>query len=184
LTGAELEPSDPDPEEIELLDIATSLSKEPRFNALGDPAISVGLHSLAVQKFLERMDEEPLVQIYGLLHDAHETYTGDTPGMMKTPDQRAREDILTETIYEAFDIPLPEESHERKVGNADDVSLLTEVFLKYPREDFDHKAASTDVDAMTAEEAVYSMLDLYSTVEDTPENFISTFEDLRYRVKE
>lgn len=63
--------------EVDIKDIARSLSRIPRFNGHASKHLSVAEHSLAVSHALKEKKYSTLVQMHGLLHDAHEAYTGD-----------------------------------------------------------------------------------------------------------
>lgn len=94
--------TDPDPESLHLPDIAMHLACIRRFNGLG---ISVDLHSILVSEHL------PLeFALAGLLHDAHEAYTGDISRPMRRaidtdfPSSLSSiEDCLSYEIWLKFD---------------------------------------------------------------------------------
>ena len=108
---------------IELMDIAHALSHLCRFNGHTKRFYSVGEHSLHVSALLEH--HEPLIQAWGLLHDAAEAYLGDMvrPIKQRMPDFQAIEDRLLQCIAKRFDLvwPIP-----YVVLDADDIVLATE----------------------------------------------------------
>jgi len=66
------------PDDIRIEEVAESLAKICRFNGhYNGPPYSVAEHSLNVEALLERESNNPLVQLVGLLHDAHEMLLGD-----------------------------------------------------------------------------------------------------------
>jgi len=65
-------------------DVAHSLSLINRYNGHSPTPFSVAQHSLLVSKILAARQEGPLLQLFGLLHDAHEAYLGDITKPMKT----------------------------------------------------------------------------------------------------
>lgn len=73
-SGKEFDLLDPQPDMIEIQDIAHSLSRIERFNGhtIGNKTVNVALHSLMVA-----YDVHPGLRMSGLLHDAHEAYIGD-----------------------------------------------------------------------------------------------------------
>jgi len=64
---------------IDMFDIAHNLSSMARFNGgtIGHDIYSVAEHSIWVSEYCYRTTWNPLIALHGLLHDAHEAYTGD-----------------------------------------------------------------------------------------------------------
>ena len=110
VTGLTIDVNDPRPEDINIDDIAWSLSRKPRFcgHTITEIPYNVAQHSIFVAKELERMvfhpEEYPEVEkeiemisnrltsnpneirnlcFLGLIHDASEVYTGDVPSPVK-----------------------------------------------------------------------------------------------------
>ena len=78
--GRPVFPFDLKPGDIKIEEVAESLSKICRFYCCyKGPSHSVAEHSLNVEAFLERESNKPLVQLVGLLHDAHEMLLGYIP---------------------------------------------------------------------------------------------------------
>jgi len=73
--GREFYPFDPRPEDIRLNEIAYMLSRTKRFG--NDSDLTVAEHCLAVAGLVKSWRYSPPVQLFALLHDAHEAYTGD-----------------------------------------------------------------------------------------------------------
>lgn len=69
------------PDAISIRDIAAHLSKICRFAGATQSFYSVAQHSILVSNFMAEWG--PRGQLYGLLHDAHEAYTGDIPQPVK-----------------------------------------------------------------------------------------------------
>lgn len=65
------------PEDINIIDIANALAGIPRFLAHTKVIISVAQHSLHVAAALEKDGFNKKTCLVGLMHDAHEAYTGD-----------------------------------------------------------------------------------------------------------
>jgi len=83
-TGKWFSPLDPNPDDIDIVDIAHSLSMLCRYNGHCSRFYSVAEHSLLVSSVLEqRHPGNVKLQLMGLLHDSAEAYMADVPGPMK-----------------------------------------------------------------------------------------------------
>jgi hypothetical protein len=67
----------PDPNLIDIEDVATSLGNLCRFNGLCDEFYSIAEHSINVAKLLEIYGHDRSIVLAGLLHDSAEFVTGD-----------------------------------------------------------------------------------------------------------
>lgn len=85
-----------------LTDIAISLSRMPRFAGHTRRWWSVLDHTLLGLKVLEDRNEHREPKLVWLLHDAHESITGDIPTPVKTPELRYKQELLDGLIYGAF----------------------------------------------------------------------------------
>jgi hypothetical protein len=109
VSGKLVNPSSPDPENIDINDIAWSLSRIPRFagHTITEVPYNVAQHSIYVSELLEQLLSNPhdhsgdidviraangvnaggekrrVVCTKALLHDAHEAYLGDIPSPIK-----------------------------------------------------------------------------------------------------
>lgn len=108
-TGKKFYPLDPRPEDVCIEDIAHSLSMQCRFNGHTRVFYSVAEHSLIISDEITSMGYGALSALYGLLHDAAETYLCDLPrpikegwGWYKGAEKLALTDIL-----KAFGLPFP-----------------------------------------------------------------------------
>jgi hypothetical protein len=110
-TGKRFHLIDPRPEEVCIEDIAHALACIPRFNGhtKGPWPYSVAQHSVWVAEDLPA--NVVLLALHGLLHDAHEAYTGDISTPMKTAigasQLRDIQRLIQETIYRALRVPPP-----------------------------------------------------------------------------
>lgn len=94
-TGKRIDIPDPKPEQIDIVDIATQLSRLPRFVGATSRHFSVAQHSMIVAylsvAITEHYSPPPHLDGFlrqqmlkeGLLHDGHESYMGDTPSPLK-----------------------------------------------------------------------------------------------------
>lgn len=124
-TGGQFWPLDPRPEDVDITDIAHSLSMQCRFNGHTRVFYSVAEHSIIVSKELKALGYNKLVQLYGLLHDASEAYTCDLPrpikGQIKT--YKAIEYWVQRAVWEAFKLPVPAGSTETAIHQMDNLLL-------------------------------------------------------------
>jgi hypothetical protein len=141
--GGKLDLLRPLPEQINIIDIAVALARIPRFCGHTHrefPAWSVAQHSVLVAGILADRGEAPVLQMMGLLHDAHEYATGD----LATPFKRA---IIAQikrvtgwnfdpvdaiqagiqlAVHVAVGIPWPDAAQHAAIKRADMIALATE----------------------------------------------------------
>ena len=102
----------PDLSPVKIEDIATALSRIPRFNGhtRGDQPYSVAQHSLHVVQAIEAWGYAAPVQLTALFHDAPEALIGDVVTPVKLLLGQAWADLearLAEAVRRRFSIPLP-----------------------------------------------------------------------------
>lgn len=121
---------DPQPDMIDINDIAHSLSNICRFTGHTKRHWSVAHHSVFVVGIMlyasgmnNSFDKNTVLQ--GLLHDATEAYVGDMSSPLKElcPDYRAIEKRVWAAIAAKYGVP---EEMDPRVKNADIVALLSE----------------------------------------------------------
>lgn len=112
--------AEPTPEMVSIRDIAYALSRIVRFNGHGD-SISVAQHSVMVHDDLYTNHGAGAgIALLGLLHDAHEAYTGDLPTPLKGLLPGVHE--VQERIQDAI--------HERVFGEPYQVSMAARAMIK------------------------------------------------------
>ncbi len=120
--GKQFWPLAPRAEDLDILDIAHSLSLQCRFNGHSRVFYSVADHSVRVADNLPRD-----LALWGLLHDAAEAYLGDLSRPLKSQVEARwfndAEDRLLKVIAETYGLVWPMPSQVRE---ADDVLLVTE----------------------------------------------------------
>ena len=127
-TGRRVDLLCPDPESIEIDDIAHGLSRTCRFCGQAPQTYTVAQHSCLVSELVH-----PDFALQGLLHDATEAYLGDLNGTLKRhallAGYRMIEEGLREAICRRFaiDVELPPE-----VRRADQVALYNEKRALFP----------------------------------------------------
>lgn len=131
-SGNRIHPLNPTVDEIRLEDIASHLSKMPRWSGAlkGDDVYTVAQHSVFVSRRALEATGDPLIALDGLHHDSSEAFLADVarpikyvPGFMEI--YKYYEKKLTEVIYHAFCIPFFGEHHPA-VKTADNRMLATE----------------------------------------------------------
>lgn len=122
-TGKLFDILSPDPRDIELIDIAISLSNQGRFNGQTNEYYSVAQHSVIVSRMVKNENA-----LWGLLHDGAEAYIGDIISPLKHCDEigwfiKRIESQIQFAIAEKFDLewPIPDD-----IGIHDMRLLVTE----------------------------------------------------------
>lgn len=100
---------------VDIYDIAHSLSIQNRFNGHTIVPYSVAQHSVLVSKFVSKKNA-----LWGLLHDAAETYLGDIITPVKTLKQKSLEIEFLKYVADKFNLSLPIPDEVKKV----DVKML------------------------------------------------------------
>lgn len=133
VSGRKIDITNPDPSSIVIEDIAWALSRMPRFSGHSIPYIpySVAQHCIQVAKDLS--PHGPLIQLYGLLHDAAEAYINDLPSPVKHlpeihPVIKKVEDNLMRVIYQSIGIRPPTDEEEFIIKEADKIQQAIESY--------------------------------------------------------
>jgi len=117
-TGKRFHFLDPQPEEIDIIDIAHHLSLLCRFTGACREFYSVAEHSIRVADILPRE-----LKLAGLLHDAAESYTNDISRPVKYSHKlEETEALISVAIGKKFNVEL---SHP-KIKEADNIMIATE----------------------------------------------------------
>lgn len=123
-SGKELDLENPKVEDVDWNDIGEALAKTCRYGGHCRGFYSVARHSINVARLLK-----PEMQIYGILHDAHESWTGDIIQPMKQLlgyQIKQIERRIDPVIFEAAGIPKPSDQVRAAVKAADLTMLATE----------------------------------------------------------
>lgn len=132
-SGKIFRPLDPDPAQIDIADIAHSLSNQCRWTGHTKGAYSTAQHSVLVSEVCGEEDA-----LWGLLHDSPEVYISDIARPVKRGTEwgegyEAIEEELMFAVAKAFDLPYPAPLPGKlpplplSVKTADDVLLYTEM---------------------------------------------------------
>lgn len=76
-SGRDIDIENPDPEQIDIEDIAKSLARQNRFNGHTHEPYNVAEHSVRVSRLVELWTANDALALRALLHDAAEAYIGD-----------------------------------------------------------------------------------------------------------
>ncbi|OYV76723.1 MAG: hypothetical protein B7Z66_07280 [Chromatiales bacterium 21-64-14] len=137
LSGRRVNLVAPDPQSINLIDIAVALSRIRRYSGHTREPYSVAAHSVWTARLCERADCDSATILHALLHDAHEAYIGDIPTPVKRlPDVfeaiYACSERLQNTIYEALRLAPPTVEQQDWVAWADSFALVEEAATFMP----------------------------------------------------
>ena len=140
-SGALVDLRNPDPATIRTTDLTTHLGRAPRFTgAIGDGILiySVAQHSVwCLNAALRRAPGLSCQdQLYVLLHDAHEAYTGDLSSPQKAALGQAIREIqasLQDAIHAHLGLPLhPSPDTQRLIFEVDYAALYLEALVYLP----------------------------------------------------
>lgn len=159
-TGRKITPLDPDPNDIDILDIAHSLANQCRFTGHVREFYSVAQHSVLAATLVP--DE---LQLTTLLHDGSEAYLSDIARPLKNVPgfgdvYHAAEATLEQAIAVRFGtlFPMPPE-----VKKADDLMLWAEMRDLMPNDPPDGvEAYEKEVIPWTPHEAEQKFLEVYT----------------------
>jgi hypothetical protein len=109
VSGRWVNPFDPDPDQIELGDIARALANQCRFGGHCRRFYSVAQHCVIVSQLIEEQGASPDEALAALMHDAGEAYLGDLPHPIKHRSELGRafreaEEPLERVIRSRFSI--------------------------------------------------------------------------------
>lgn len=129
-------------EEVDIRDIAHSLSLVCRFGGHCNRFYSVAEHSYYVSLLLGAEGADAVTVMAGLLHDAEETYIPDIPSPVKIhmPEARAMYETLSAVIYKKFDIEgadwerVKDIDHRICITEAKQLGLWSEEWREVPGE--------------------------------------------------
>lgn len=117
-----------------LCDIALGLARQPRFGGHTIDPWSVAEHSMVVA-LIARWWGTPaatvgmLAELHGLIHDAHESVTGDVPSSWKTNELKRMQQALDLRIFASLGIDPPNVIVDDLIHRCDRASLLAEAKL-------------------------------------------------------
>jgi uncharacterized protein len=109
VSGRFVNPFDPDPDQLDIQDIARALANTCRFGGHCRSFYSVAQHSVIVSELVEQRGGDPEDVFAALMHDASEAYLGDLPHPIKHRSElgqafKAAEAHLEAAIAKHFNI--------------------------------------------------------------------------------
>lgn len=169
--------------ELAIKDVAVPLARLPRFGGHTNKTLSVAEHSCAVAHILNGWYARPLVCLHGLMHDAHEAFTGD----IVAPLKRFMKDVhlfdiselqaeLQCNIMAALGIPMLSKLEEIELIHKADI-----VACKIERDLYMESSYEWDIDDIKYDK---TLCVLYrqgnnSSVEANTKDFIRTFRQFK-----
>lgn len=178
----------PNPDDIDIEDIAHSLSFLCRFTGHPSKFYSVAQHSLIVSAIVNN----PRARAWGLMHDAFEAYIGDiaSPTKRYAPDLKLAEKVIQTTIINKYGIPYDAEIAE-EVHRADLWLCYEEAKLLLPNKRvLDMWALRAELDKMPPFVPSEEFLNYKRAILATPSmalienNFYAAFSNLVSKNKE
>lgn len=170
-TGKQFYPLDPQPEEIDPMDIAHGISMQCRYNGHVSRFYSVAEHCVLIAEHLIEVGYDKDTILWGLLHDATESYVGDMVRPLKKhmPAFVEAEDVVMGAIAERFG--LSSTTMPSAVKDADNRILLDEraALLKEPPAAWDVPFDPLNVQIMGWEPAIAKEMYLLTLEELTGE---------------
>ena len=133
-TGVRFRPTDPNPDDVRIADIAHSLSMQCRYNGHVKEFYSVAEHCVLMSRAVPAE-----FALEALLHDATEAYVGDMvrPLKIQMPEFQEAERKVATAIGEKFGVR-PSSDMSPEVKDADNRILLDEKVALFP--DIDRRA--------------------------------------------
>jgi 5'-deoxynucleotidase YfbR-like HD superfamily hydrolase len=123
VSGRRFNPLEPDPDEIDIGDIARALSNQCRFGGHARTYYSVAQHSCLASDLVADRGGDREAALWALLHDASEAYLVDLPHPLKHRSELGRlyaavEDTLQEAICGRFGLPVDPPPFVKEVDRA------------------------------------------------------------------
>lgn len=132
-SGHKVDYANPSPDDINIVDIATALSRECRYAGHASHFYSVAQHSVLCSRIVPQEHA-----IEALLHDAAEAYIKDIPTPLKRMlhDYKVIEERFDWAVRVHFGLP---EVPSQSVRDADNILLVTEVRDLFPTDRVFHE---------------------------------------------
>lgn len=136
-TGKIVEPFNLKDEDIDIYDIAKSLSNQCRFLGQVEKFYSVAQHCVLGVEALRKLHWSVPIQLCFLLHDAPEAYLCDIPSPLKSHptffNYRIIEDITLDIVLDHFGLRRCNQVNHELIKKMDRIMLMTEKRDLYPQ---------------------------------------------------
>ncbi len=178
-----MSPFDPLADDIDITDIAHSLSMLCRANGHFETFYSVAQHSVNCAVEAEARGYSKRVQAMCLLHDAAEAYISDIPRPVKEklPEIRPMEEKIQDIIYEKYLGDRSTKTETAKVKEIDDLMLVLEFnYFQVPKmEKTDTPLSSPDFSERPFSYFRNKYIDIFLTLTDSNEElpFVNVDQD-------
>jgi hypothetical protein len=128
-SGRQFWPLDPQPDEVDIVDIAHALSMMCRYNGHCKTFYSVAEHSVLVSR-----NVAPQFALWGLLHDASEAYVADIirPVKPHLANYKAVEANIMAAICAKFKLPMAMPTDVKRADNAILADEMQQIMAKPP----------------------------------------------------
>ncbi|MFC4439665.1 MULTISPECIES: hypothetical protein [Natrialbaceae] len=158
-SGSTITPLEPEPERIDLADVAHALANLSRFTGQGRWFYSVARHSIHVSREVEARGGSRAARRWGLLHDASEAYLSDVPAPVKRslPGYTRAETRLQAAVREAAGLEVTS-TDERLVEAVDAEIGRYELAVHFPNGEREKPALEyvpDDIDPETDAKALF-----------------------------
>jgi hypothetical protein len=147
-TGKQFDLINVEENEIDIVDIAHSLSRVNRYNGHLEYPYSVAEHSLGCYFLAEYLGYSKAIQLYALAHDFSEAYVSDLPKPLKNmlPQFSEFEDRVMNTIITKLGFPLITDEEWEIVKKIDNTMLYLEFKYLAKRDDYPTQYEYLDID--------------------------------------
>lgn len=130
-TGAEM-----DPETMDFFSMVVGLASEHRFRGnTGDPTCTVLRHSMLCALIARLLGAGPEIVFYALVHDLHESITGDMPSPMKKqiPGWHWYEDHVQDRVLSRLGVAEPTADQQVLIRKIDQIALTCDILWSIKR---------------------------------------------------
>lgn len=166
-TGKHFRPAQPDPDLLDIRDIAHALSLLCRGNGHVKTFYSVGQHCIACAKEAAARNLPDRMILACLLHDASECYMSDVPSPFKKelPQYRKKENHLLDLIYEKYlgKTLSPEEQQQLDTIDHSMLAWDLTILLDESQENLPHLAVRPDYSVRPFQDVEAEYLELFQT---------------------
>lgn len=164
-SGKRFYPLDPQPEQIDIVDIAHALSHACRFAGHCAHHYSVAQHSLLVSQHVPAE-----FALWGLMHDAAEAYLGDVPRPIKSllPAYKEAERRVQAAICARFGLPPDEPPEVKRVDTAiladERRALMLKIDVDDPEWGATEPPLGIKIEPMIAFDAKWAFIDRFGSL--------------------